>query len=448
MKLICSIVRSLVLFSFFTQAQQTITVLGSGYVGLVTGTCLAELNKNKDMRVICADIDSAKINLLREGKVPIYEPGLKELISEHVQRKALFFSNNIPTSIEEADIIFIAVGTPTQKNGDVNLSYLENCLDTIATCISTTSKTIVIKSTIPIGTCRKVSSFFHSRHIQPDLYRIIFNPEFLREGTAINDFLNPDRIVVGVISDTDAKLMRELYNPLILGGIPFIVTDLETAETIKYASNSFLALKLSFINEIATMCEATGAHINQVSHAIGLDPRIGPYFLKPGPGYGGSCLPKDTKALIAIAKKLGIKLRTINAAIKANKHKKRATFKKLKRAFEGNFSNKTVTLLGLAFKANTDDIRYSPAIPLIKKLLQHGIHVKVYDPAAMNNMKLLFPTLTYCDSAEEAIQQSNALILLTDWPEFKNITVKVNHKNNSQIIIDPRHILSQKEICL
>lgn len=440
------VVQCLVLFSFFTRTEQIITVLGSGYVGLVTGACLAKLNKNKDIRIICADIDATKINLLQKGEVPIYEPGLKELISEQVQRGSLSFSHDIPTAIKEADTIFIAVGTPTQKNGDVNLSYVESCLDTIAMHMST-PKTIVIKSTVPIGSCRKIHSFFASRHIQPDAYRVIFNPEFLREGTAITDFLNPDRIVVGVTSPADAQPLQELYSQLIMKNVPFIVTDLETAEIIKYASNNFLALKLSFINEIANICEATGANIKQVSHAIGLDQRIGPYFLKTGPGYGGSCLPKDSKALSTIAKKLGIKLRTVNAAIKANKHQKRIVFKKLKQLLEGNLSNKTVTILGVAFKANTDDIRYSPAIPLIKKLLQYGVQVKVYDPAAMDNMKLQFPTVAYCNSAEDALQESDAIVLLTDWEEFKELAIKLTHNRHQKIIVDPRHMLPETGTC-
>lgn len=444
MKSFCAILFALLLSSS-VHGQQTITVLGTGYVGLVTGVCLAELNQKNQIKVICADIDEAKIKLLRNGAIPIYEPGLQELVASNSERNILHFSSNIPDAIQQADIIFIAVGTPTKQNGECDLTYFENALKTIAQSITTTPKTVVIKSTVPIGICRKATQVFDSYNIPKQLYSIIFNPEFLREGTAVHDFLNPDRIVMGTVSQSDAKILKKLYQPLLDKNIPCIVTDLETAETSKYASNNFLALKLSYINELSNLCEATGANIATVSRAIGLDHRIGPDFLKSGPGYGGSCLPKDTKALQTIAKNLGVSLHTVDATIKANKHQQALPFKKLKRAFYGDVTKKTVAVLGLAFKANTDDIRYSPAIPLIKKLLQHGAHIRAYDPVAMDNMRQKFPTITYCNSTHETIQGSDAVVIVTDWDEFKQLALP-NKKGLflEKIIIDPRNILNQE----
>ena len=435
----------LIIFSIqVTQANHVVTVMGTGYVGLVTGACIAEIGTSNQIKIICTDIDQQKIELLQKGIIPIYEANLEELITRNTQQGTLYFSTNVSQAIQESDIIFIAVGTPTLKNGDVDLSYFESAIHTIAQNLSTTKKTVVVKSTVPIGTCKNLYKIFASYRIPKESYTIIFNPEFLREGTAVDDFLNPDRIIAGIHNPTDAQIIQELYQSLLNKGIPLLCTDTTTAETIKYASNNFLALKLSFINEIANLCEATGADISKVSHGIGLDHRIGPGFLKAGPGFGGSCLPKDTKALLCMAQKIGIPLLTIEAARKANKYQKRLSFKKVDDHFQGNIAGKTIGILGLAYKAGTDDIRYSTAIPLIKRLLERGAYVKTYDPAAMENMQRLYPTAIYCQSSEEVMANIDALIVLTDWPEFKAISPdKIYNRMKQTYVIDTRNILPQ-----
>lgn len=448
-----SIVKKILLLSWllsftatcFTHTNTTITILGTGYVGLVTGACLADISPN-NTKVICADIDEKKIRHLNNNHIPIYEKDLEEIVTRNISRETLLFTYNIPMAIQQADIVIIAVGTPTNNDGVSDLSYFKSALKTIAQNLTETTKIIVIKSTVPIGTCNKIPAILDRYNVSPKSYKIVFNPEFLREGTAVQDFMNTDRIVIGTKSKKAIECMKMLYQPFIDKQIPFIVTDPTSAEIVKYASNNFLALKLSFINEIANLCDATNGDIATITQAVGLDPRINPHFLQPGPGFGGSCLPKDTLALTTIAKKYKVPLQTIDAAIKANKYQKKLSLKKLKTIMP-NIEGKTVAILGLAFKADTDDIRYSPAIPLIKKLVKQKTKIKVYDPAAMENMKHIFPDITYCSTSYDAIKESDALIILTDWQEFKQLDIeKISTLMSEKIIVDMRNILSTKEM--
>jgi len=425
-------------------SEDTIAIIGTGYVGLVLGGCLPEFGNKK---VICADIDAHKISLLQEGIIPIYEPGLKELIKRNVEMKRIFFTNNVADAIKDATIIFIAVNTPMSDDGSADLSAIKSVVNTIAQNINN-HKIIVTKSTVPIGTGKKIRTMLEQHGISPTMFDIVSNPEFLREGSAVTDFLKPDRIVIGTESDKALAAMCKIYEPLITRGTPHVLTNIVTAEIIKYAANAFLATKLSFINEIANLCDSTGADAQTVAFAMGLDQRISKKFLKYGPGFGGSCFPKDTQALLYISQQHGIDLHIVHAALEANKiqQKKPAEklFKLMKNYFTNeNFQGKTVAILGLSFKANTDDIRYSPAIPTIKILLQHGITIKAYDPAAMQNMQPFFPNITYCSSVYEAVTDVDAIIIMTEWNEFKQMDIShIGSLVKHRIIVDARNIIS------
>lgn len=425
-------------------SQYTVSILGTGYVGLVTGTCITDMHKNDEVRVYCLDIDSYKIANLKKGIIPIYEPGLSELVQKNIARNMLFFSDDIAETISRSNIIFLAVGTPTASDGSVDTSYFYNALEQVVKNISRNPTTLVLKSTLPIGTGKKVTGYI-KQHADPSItLHIVSNPEFLREGTAIKDTMNADRIIIGSNASQDLQDIQQLYSPLIKKNIPILYTDLTTAETIKYASNSFLALKLSYINEIANLCDKTGANIQQVAKGIGLDKRIGFSFLQPGPGFGGSCLPKDTLGLLATAKQWGISLNTVEAAVATNEYQKLMPYRKLKKYIPGkSLCNTTIAILGLSFKANTDDIRYSAAIPLIKKLQEKKAHIQVFDPQAMEHMKRIFPNITYCDTSYKAIENADAVIVLTEWDEFKNLDFsKVKQLMRDAIIIDSRNLLS------
>ncbi|BDC34104.1 UDP-glucose 6-dehydrogenase TuaD [Candidatus Dependentiae bacterium Noda2021] len=416
--------------------KPVIAVIGTGYVGLVTGTCLAHLGNN----VICADIDQEKINALNNGVVLMYEPGLKELLDESVLKNQLQFTHDSANAAQQADIIFIAVDTPMQSDGTANMAYLESALQTIAPTL-TKHKVLCIKSTVPIGTTDYVQQLLMSWGVEKHAFSLVMNPEFLREGSAVQDFLHPDRIVIGSRSYQAAQQIKSLYEPLLTSNTPCTIVDPATAETIKYASNSFLAVKISFINEIANLCEQTGADICAVSHAMGLDKRIGPYFLKHGAGFGGSCFPKDCNALLHNAKKWGVSLPTLSACLLTNEEQRKKPVKKLL-DFMPNLHNKSVTVLGLAFKAGTNDVRNSCAITTIDLLLQQGAHIKAYDPVANTNMKQLFPRIDYCNCLEDAIDQTDAIIIMTDWPEFKQLE-NISKKSSAHdlIIIDACNII-------
>lgn len=423
-------------------ASQHISIIGTGYVGLVTGACLAKMHTPKSFHITCLDIDQNKIQKLNAGIIPIFEPGLSELVTRNVQRNMLTFSHNIPIIVSQSDIIFIAVGTPTKQDGSVDVSYFYNALETIAHHANKNPTTVILKSTLPIGTGQKAITYLNEHGKKDITFHVISNPEFLREGTAIFDTMNPDRIIIGSDSEHTRSVMKRLYKPFIKQSIPFLYTSLSSAETIKYAANNFLAIKISYINEIANLCDKTGANIKDVSKGIGYDPRIGASFLKPGPGFGGSCLPKDTLGLLAKAKEHNVSLNTIAAAVKTNQHQKLMPYRKLKKCFTGEpLTNKTITVLGLAFKAGTDDIRYSSAIPIIEKLLQKQVSIKAYDPQAMSEMKKLFPNITYCNSAYEASEESNALLIITDWPEFKMLDMaSIKNHMHGNCIVDARNI--------
>jgi UDPglucose 6-dehydrogenase len=425
----------------FNMFAANITLLGTGYVGLITGTCLAEFGN----RVVCADTDSSKIDLLNQGIMPIYEPGLKELVSRNVANERLIFTTNIAQAIDASDCVFIAVGTPMNEDGCADLSALLSAFTMILPYLNR-YKIICIKSTVPVGTCQRLVALLESQGVPKKMYDLVSNPEFLREGTAISDFMNPDRIVIGAYSEIAREYMRALYEPLLQKDVPCVFTTLSSAETIKYASNAFLATKLSFINEIANLCDQTGADILDVALGMGLDKRIGSAFLKPGPGFGGSCFPKDCHALEHIGKSFGVHINTVSAALHTNEEQKKKPLAKLLHLC-GSVEGKTICVLGLAFKSNTDDVRYSPAITIIESLLAHGACVQAFDPEAMPNMKKIFPHITYCASVYESVSNADAVIIMTEWDEFKYLDLGlVAELVKNRILVDMRNLLSKEEL--
>lgn len=438
---------SLALLFFMTHYQSLragprITIIGTGYVGLVTGAGLAALGNT----VTCVDIDAAKIALLNNNQIPIYEPGLADLVSEQKSRGLISFTTQITQAVDTADIVMIAVGTPTNKDGSSDLRAFWSVIDMILP-LMTSYKIICTKSTVPVGTNARLVDYFSDHGVSKEIFDIVSNPEFLREGTAVHDFLHPDRIVIGVTSAQSEKLMCDIYQPLIKQGVPVVVTDPTTSETIKYASNSFLAVKLSYINELANLCDQVHADIVALAWAMGLDKRIGHQFFNPGPGYGGSCLPKDTLAFVHSADDHQCSLNIIKAAMDVNKEQQKLPFKKLLSLVNNELEGKTIAILGLAFKAGTDDIRYSPAITLIQELLEHNALIKAYDPAAMNNMAHLFGQVTYCSSALEALDQADAVVIITEWPEFYTLDLKqVKSVMRGSALVDARSIFSTEQL--
>jgi len=415
-----------------------IAVIGTGYVGLVSGPGLAEFGNT----VICADIDKDKIKRLKQNEIPIYEPGLKELVDRNVIAGKLSFTDNVQTAINEADIILIAVGTPMDEDGTADLKYVKNVIDMINPTIEQ-PKIICIKSTVPMGTGTWIRKLLEDRGVNPHSFSIVSNPEFLREGSAVNDFLYSDRIVIGAENETALQTMRAVYKEAGDKGTKMVLTNVPTAETIKYASNGFLALKISYANELANLCDATGADAKIVTYAMGLDTRIGSLFLNPGPGFGGSCFPKDSQALLRIGQQHGIDLHCVQASLIANNHQKEIASEKLLHLMNNKVDDKTIAILGLAFKANTDDIRYSPAITAIKKLLERGAHIQAYDPAAMSNMKQqFFPEITYASNAYEAVTGADAVIIMTEWNEFKELNwEQATTLMRGNILVDMRNLI-------
>ena len=412
-------------------------VLGTGYVGLVTGAGLAEIGNT----VICADIVKEKIDALKQGIIPIYEPGLDTLVAKNVGEGRLSFTHDIAGTIAISDVIFIAVGTPMLEDGSADMSSFKAVIEAIADNLNG-YKIIVTKSTVPIGTGSWIRSLFNERMIDDVLYDFASNPEFLREGVAVDDFLSPDRIVIGSESDNVKNVMRSIYQPMLDRNVPIVFTDIATAETIKYASNALLAIKISFMNEMSNLCGALGAKIYTVARAMGLDKRIGPLFLNPGPGFGGSCFPKDCHELVHMGQKYGVDMHVVQAALDANEAQKEVAVKKLSSLVRTSLRDKTIAILGLAFKANTDDIRYSSAITAIKMLLDLGAHVQAYDPAATENMKRLFPDIVYCSSPYDAVVAADACIVLTEWAEFKALDLeKIASLMHAKIVVDMRGIL-------
>jgi len=391
-----------------------ICVVGSGYVGLVTGACLADFG----MAVTGVDKDAAKIDALRRGEIPIYEPGLEEIVAKNVRAGRLAFSTDLAPAIREARAVFIAVGTPPLPDGRADLSFVRQVAESIGDNLND-YKVIVTKSTVPVGTGQMVEEVVRDRSGRRQEFAVVSNPEFLREGSAIEDFLHPDRVVIGARSKRAFEVMLDIYAPLKAAGVPFVTANVESAEMIKYASNGFLATKISFINEVAEICEAVGADVEVVARGMGLDNRIGPKFLHPGPGFGGSCFPKDTRAVAQIAEQHGLRFEIIDAVLSANQRIQRRMAPKIEEAF-GGLAGKTVAVLGLAFKGDTDDMRESPAIPIVEGLVERGATVRAFDPAAMETARDHMPAgVEYCSDAYEAARDADGVVIATEWNQFR-----------------------------
>ncbi|HIA91261.1 MAG TPA: UDP-glucose/GDP-mannose dehydrogenase family protein [Candidatus Marinimicrobia bacterium] len=417
--------------------MKKIAVIGTGYVGLVSGAGISDYGH----KVVCTDIDKIKIKRLQNGEIPIYEPGLKELVHRNVQSSRLLFSSEVNKSIRKADVIFIAVGTPEGDNGSADLSAVFEVARAIGINLNG-YKVVCTKSTVPIGTGAKITEIIRKTSNEENKFDYVSNPEFLREGSAVKDFLWPDRVIIGASSARAFDTMKNVYRPLYINETPVIETTIETAELIKYASNAFLSVKISYINEIANICDEIGADVHVVSKAMGIDGRISPKFLHPGPGFGGSCFPKDAKALISMAEEMGANLKVVKSAVEANQLQKERMVKKLFNLFDGNVKNKTIAILGLAFKAQTDDIRESPAIDIIDALQSNGAIIKAFDPAANDNMKKLYNDLDTYVSWEEAVKDADGVVIMTEWNEFRGMDLlKLKGLVKSPNILDCRNIL-------
>ena len=415
-----------------------VCIVGSGHVGLTTGACLAELGN----QVICMDDDAGKIKSLQKGVIPFYEPDLAEMVHRNVDGGRLSFTTNVEEGVRGAEVIFICVGTPQGADGAADLSFVEVASKRIAEAMDG-YKVIVDKSTVPVKTGGWVRRTVKLSNRHNHDFDVISNPEFLREGKAVYDLMHPDRIVIGVESKRAADIMMELYKPL---DAPTIVTNIETAELIKHASNAFLALKVSYINALANICEAVGADVTQVAEGMGLDNRIGRAFLDAGIGYGGYCLPKDVAAFIKIAEEVGYDFELLKAVERINEYQCRQVVKKAK-SLLWNLGGKTIGLLGLSFKPNTDDIREAPSINIIRQLQQEGVKVKAYDPQAMENIKIIFPDVEMCQDPYQVAEGSDALVIVTEWDEFKNLDLaRIKGLLNQPVIIDGRNIYNPAEM--
>jgi len=416
-------------------------MIGSGYVGLVSGACFAEFGAN----VICVDKDEFKINSLLEGGIPIYEPGLDDLVKRNVEAGRLNFSLDFEKTVANADLIFIAVGTPTRRgDGHADLKYVYAAAEEIAGYLQGYT-VIVDKSTVPVGTAREVHRIIRKTNPSAE-FDVASNPEFLREGSAIGDFMHPDRVVLGVESEKAEKLLRELYRPLNLIEAPIHITNLESAEIIKYASNAFLATKISFINEISQLCEKVGADVHSVSKGMGLDGRIGKKFLHAGPGYGGSCFPKDTLALIRIAQEHGVSSRIVESVVEVNASQKARMVSKIREALGGSEADKTIAVLGLTFKPETDDMRDSPSLAILPALVDKGAKIKAHDPEGVNEAQKILPdSIQYMDSIEDAIEDADAIVLMTEWNQYRGLDLaKVKSMMKGNVFIDLRNVYEKE----
>lgn len=415
--------------------MRNICVVGTGYVGLVSGACLADFGN----RVICADIDEEKIGKLRQGIMPIYEPGLSEVVERNVQKKYLSFTSDVDAAIRESEVIFIAVGTPPGRDGEADLSIVFSVAESIAKNLNR-YKVIVTKSTVPAGTGARVRRIVMEKGPKGAEFDVVSNPEFLREGSAVGDFMRPDRVVIGSTSDRATEIMKAVYRPLYLNETPMVVTNVETSEMIKYASNAFLAVKISYINEIANICEAIGADVHVVAKAMGLDGRISPKFLHAGGGFGGSCFPKDTQALVKTAERVDVPNRVVRAAIEANEYQKHRMVEKIK-GLIGGLKDKTVGLLGLAFKPNTDDIRDATSQVIIQQVLKEGGMIRAYDPVAMDAMKSVFPEIQYCSNVYDTARGADCLVIVTEWNEFRELDLpRIKSLLKTPAIVDCRNV--------
>jgi UDPglucose 6-dehydrogenase len=414
-----------------------VVMIGSGYVGLVSGACFAEFGAS----VTCIDVDQAKIDRLNAGKIPIYEPGLDDLVARNVDAGRLRFTIEYDPAIGKADLVFIAVGTPTRRgDGHADLEYVYAAAREIAQHLAGYT-VIVDKSTVPVGTARQVHRIIGEANPAAD-FDVASNPEFLREGAAIGDFMRPDRVVLGVESERAEKLLRELYRPLNLIEAPILVTNLESAELVKYASNAFLATKISFINEIANLCEQVGADVHAVAKGMGMDRRIGGKFLHPGPGYGGSCFPKDTTALIRIAQEHGTACRIVEAVVEVNAAQKVRMVKKIREALGGSEAGKTIAVLGLTFKPETDDMRDAPALAIVPNLVDKGAVIHAHDPCGVNEARSLLPgSVIYFDDIYATVEEADAVVLLTEWNVYRGLDfARLKKLMNGDVMIDLRNI--------
>ena len=420
-----------------------ICVVGTGYVGLVTGACLADFGIN----VTCVDKDEEKIAKLLDGEIPIYEPGLDSLVEKNAKSGRLHFSTDLAPAIQQALAIFIAVGTPPKEDGSADLSYVVQVAEAIADNLNG-YKVVVTKSTVPIGTGQLIEKIITERETAPHPFSVVSNPEFLREGSAIGDFMRPDRVVIGARDAQAVAIMKDIYSPLYLIETPFVITNVESSELIKYASNAFLATKITFINEVAELCDRLGADVHHVSRGMGLDNRIGPKFLHPGPGYGGSCFPKDTQAMSDIARKAGRPFEIVETVIEVNNRIKERAIGRVQEAIGEDFSGKTVAVLGLSFKPETDDMRDSSSIPLVTALVEGGATVKAFDPVAMENARGMLPeTVQYCGDSYDAAEGADCLVLATEWNQFRSLDMeRIRSSLKQPVVVDLRNLYDPKRM--
>jgi len=417
-------------------------MIGVGYVGLVSGACFSEFG----VTVACIDKDAERIARLHGGEIPIFEPGLDDLVARNTGAGRLTFASDLAAAVAGADAVFIAVGTPSRRgDGHADLTYVYAAAREIAHAL-TGYAVVVTKSTVPVGTGREVARIIHEANPTAE-FDVVSNPEFLREGSAINDFMRPDRIVIGAESERAREVMRQLYRPLYLIETPILFTGLETAELIKYAANAFLATKITFINEIADVCEAVGADVHDVARGIGLDGRIGRKFLHPGPGFGGSCFPKDTQALTRTAEQVGAPMRILEAVVAVNDARKRRMAQRIRVACGGAVAGKTLAVLGLTFKPNTDDMREAPSVVILPALQHEGATIRVFDPEGMSEARKLMPDLVYCKDAYEAMTGADALIILTEWNEFRSLNLqRMRERLRHPIVVDMRNVYSPADM--
>ncbi len=395
-----------------------IAVLGTGYVGLVTGACFAEFGVD----VTCVDVDAEKVERLAAGFMPIYEPGLEQLVTKNVQAGRLRFTTDVKAAIEQALVVFLAVGTPPKPDGSPDLTFIDTAARMIAEHMNG-YKVIVTKSTVPIGTGEHIRKLIRENQREHVRFGMVSNPEFLREGAAINDFMRPDRVVIGSTDVEAIAIVRDLYRPLYLIEAPFVITSLEAAELTKYAANAFLATKISFINEIANLCDKIGCDVHDVAKAMGMDKRIGSKFLHPGPGFGGSCFPKDTQALASVARQFGSDSLVVDAVIEVNRRQRESMLPKIEKLV-GSLQGKTIAVLGLAFKPETDDLREAPALEIIKGLVNRGARVRAYDPVAMPEATKILAEIEYADDEYDAVKDADALVIVTEWNQFRALDMR------------------------
>ena len=418
-----------------------IAVIGTGYVGLVSGACFAEFGVD----VTCVDVDETKIENLKKGILPIYEPGLETIVEKNYKAGRLRFTTDIKSAVEQALVVFLAVGTPPREDGSADMSYYRQAAKEVAYAMNG-YKVIVTKSTVPVGTGRWLREFVGEQLKSKTRFGVASNPEFLREGAAIGDFMRPDRVIIGCEDEDAIAIMKDLYRPLYLIETPIVITSLEAAELTKYAANAFLATKITFINEIANLCDAIGCDVHDVARGMGMDNRIGRKFLHPGPGFGGSCFPKDTRALTTVADQFGVETLIVDAVVEANERQRQAMIPKIEKLV-GDFAGKQIGVLGLSFKPQTDDMREAPAIDIIKEMQARGAKVKAFDPVAMEEAKHCLPDIEYAADEYEAIKDADALVIITEWNQFRALDMeKVKSLLKSPKIADLRNVYEPEDM--